>query len=102
MKNAIAIAGACFLFASGLAGCAEIQQAESFITSPSTQASIAVLKSGATALICGVANASALASIIETQYAGQSIIGTDQKVYVTSATVCTALGGTPAGTGVIP
>jgi hypothetical protein len=100
--NKIAVLAALAFGAASLAGCAELQQAEAFLTSPQTQASIAVLKSGATALICAVANASALASVIETQYAGQSIIGTDKKVYVTSADVCGALGGTVAGTGVIP
>jgi ABC-type uncharacterized transport system auxiliary subunit len=101
LKNLARLAALAFGAAS-LAGCAELQQAESFITSPQTQSTIAVLKSGARALICAVANASALASVIETQYAGQSIIGTDQKVYVTSATVCASLGGTLAGTGTIP
>jgi hypothetical protein len=98
----IALIAAFALGAAPLAGCAELQNAEAFLTSPQTQASIAVLKSGATALICAVANASALASVIETQYADQSIIGTDKKVYVTSADVCAALGGTVAGAGVIP
>lgn len=87
-----------------LAGCAELQQAETFINSPQAQQAVANLKSGATAFICAVANASALALAIEQQpgLAGQSIIGTDGKVYVTSATVCAALGGTVTGQGAIP
>ncbi len=102
MKTSALALAAALALSAGLGGCADLQQAESFITSPQTQATLAGLKSGATALICAVANASALASVIEANYAGQSIIGTDQKVYVTSATVCTALGGTVAGTGIIP
>jgi hypothetical protein len=89
---------------SALAACTQLQQAENFITSSQTQQSIAVLKSGVAAFICAVANASALAGAIESQpgMAGQSMIGTDGKVYVTSATVCAALGGTVAGQGVVP
>jgi hypothetical protein len=92
------------LGAIGLSACAELQQAETFINSPQTQQAIATLKSGTTAFICAVANASALALAIEQQpgLAGQSTIGTDGKVYVTSAAVCTALGGTVAGQGAIP
>ena len=100
MKLRVLVAAA--LAAASLAGCAELQQAENFITSPQTQQTVASLKSGAEALDCAIANASDLAYTIETQYAGQSIIGTDGKVYVTSAAVCKALGGTAAGLGTIP
>jgi hypothetical protein len=92
------------LSAAALAGCAELQQAENFINAPATQLTVANLESGATALVCAVANASALAGVIEATpgLAGQSIIGTDGKVYVVSATVCAALGGIVAGRGTIP
>jgi hypothetical protein len=89
-----------------LAGCASVesglQSAVNFINAPATQQAEAELKSGADALVCAVADASGLAETIEQKYAGQSVIGTDGKVYVISATVCTALGGTVAGQGVIP
>jgi hypothetical protein len=90
--------------AASLGACAELQQAENFITSPQTQQSIAVLKSGAAAFICAVADASAVAGAIDAQpgMADQSMIGTDGKVYVTSAAVCTALGGQVSGQGVVP
>lgn len=101
MKKFI-LAAATALSAAFLAGCAELQQAENFINSASTQQSVVTLELGAKALVCAIANVSALAYTIETQYAGQSIIGTDGKVYVTSAAICTALGGTAAGTGTIP
>lgn len=98
MKHSIIAVAVC----TALAGCAELQQAESFLASPQTQTSIAVLESGAEALVCAVASASALAYTIETHFAGQSVIGTDGKIYVTSAAVCTALGGTVSGAGTIP
>jgi hypothetical protein len=103
MKKHVVLAGLA-MGASALAACAELQQAENFITSPQTRQSIAVLKSGAAAFICAVADASALAGAIEAQpgMAGQSMIGTDGKVYVTSAAVCTALGGQVSGQGVVP
>ena len=104
-KEAILVSGiAVGLTMSFLGGCAELQQAENFVTSQQTQQTIATLQSGVTALICDVADASALALDIETQpgLAGQSIIGSDGKVYVVSSKVCTALGGSLAGQGKIP
>lgn len=90
-----------------LSGCAEFDQvvdgAVAWIDAPKTQQAISSLKSGATALTCAVADASAVAGEIESGVgAGQSIIGTDGKVYVASATVCAALGGTVGPAAIIP
>ncbi len=90
-----------------LAGCAgfdeTMNKAVSWIDAPATQQAIASLKSGVTAFTCAVANVSAVAQQIEAGAgAGQSIIGTDGKVYVGSSTVCAALGGTLGPLAVIP
>lgn len=93
--------------AASLGGCAEfdnaIDGAVAFIDAPKTQQAFSSLRSGATAFTCAVANVAAIASEIESGVgAGQSVIGTDGKVYVASATVCAALGGTLGPTTVIP
>jgi hypothetical protein len=90
-----------------LAGCADfdetVNKAVAWIDAPGTQQAISSLKSGVTAFTCAVANVSAVAQQIETGVgAGQSIIGTDGKVYVASSGVCVALGGTLGPTAVIP
>ena len=105
MKHLL-LAGAIAL-AFSLGGCAEfdaaINNAVAFIDAPKTQQAISSLQSGATALTCPVADVSAIAGEIESGVgAGQSIIGADGKVYVASATVCTALGGTVGPAAVIP
>ncbi len=88
--------------ASGLCGCAEIDQAESFLTSPKTVQAVATLKAGASAFVCSVANAALVAQQIESAInAGKSIQGTDGKLYVSSAIVCSSLGGTVTGSGVV-
>jgi hypothetical protein len=88
-------------------GCAEfdnvIDNAVAFFDAPKTQQAIASLTSGATALTCAVADLSVVTGEIEAGVgAGQSMIGTDGKVYVASATVCAALGGTVGAAAVIP
>ncbi len=105
MKHLL-LAGAMAL-ASTLCGCAEfdnaIDGAVAFIDAPKTQQALSSLKSGATAFTCAVADVSAVAAQIESGAgAGQSMIGTDGKVYVASATVCAALGGAIGPTAVIP
>ena len=105
MKRVLS-AGALAL-AFGLGGCADFDQAINnaiaFIDAPATQQAIGTLKSGVTAFTCAVADASAVAKQIEEGVgAGQSLIGTDGKVYVASATVCAALGGTLGPSAVIP
>ena len=105
MKHLL-LAGAIAL-AFSLGGCAEfdaaINGAVNWIDAPKTQQALSSLRSGATALTCGVADVSAVAGEIETGVgAGKSLIGTDGKVYVASATICTALGGTLGPTAVIP
>jgi hypothetical protein len=95
------------LLAFCLAGCAgfdeTVNKAVSWIDAPATQQAISSLKSGVTAFTCAVADVSAVAQQIEAGVgAGQSIIGTDGKVYVGSSTVCAALGGTLGPQAVIP
>jgi hypothetical protein len=90
-----------------IGGCAAfdhaVNGAVAWIDAPATQQAIGSLKSGVTALTCAVANVSAVAQLIEQGVgAGQSLIGTDGKVYVASASVCTALGGAVGPTAVIP
>jgi|GEM_PF-2454619 len=88
--------------ASCLGGCTEIDQAETFLTSPKTVQAVATLKAGASAFVCSVANAALVAQQIESAInAGQSVQGTDGKLYVSSAIVCSSLGGTVTGTGVV-
>ncbi len=106
MKTLQAIAGTMVL-ALCLGGCAEfdtaVNGAVAWIDSAKTQQALGSLKSGATAFSCAVANVSAIAAQIEAGAgAGQSMIGTDGKVYVTSATVCAALGGVAGPAAVIP
>jgi hypothetical protein len=105
MKYSV-LAGALAL-AFCLAGCAEfddsVNKAVAWIDAPATQRAINSLKSGVTAFTCAVANVSAVAQQIEAGVgAGQSIIGTDGKVYVASSAVCAALGGTLGPQAVIP
>jgi hypothetical protein len=93
--------------AIALAGCAAfddaVNSAVAWIDAPATQQAIGSLKSGVTALTCAVADVSAVAQQIEQGVgAGQSLIGTDGKVYVASAQVCATLGGTAGPTAVIP
>jgi hypothetical protein len=96
MKHLL-FAGAMAL-AFSIGGCAEfdkaINGAVAWIDAPATQQALASLKSGASAFTCAVADVSAVASEVESGVgAGQSIIGTDGKVYVASTTICAALGG---------
>jgi hypothetical protein len=88
--------------ALGLAGCAEIEKAEDFLTNPKTVQAVATLKAGASAFICSVADAALVAQQVEAAIqAGQSVQGTDGKLYVSSAIVCASLGGTVTGSGVV-
>ncbi len=75
-----------------LASCADfdetVNKAVSWIDAPSTQQAISSLKSGVTAFTCAVANVGAIAQQIEEGVgAGQSIIGTEGKIYVGSSMV---------------
>lgn len=105
MKHLL-LAGAVAL-ASSLCGCAEfdnaVNNAVAWIDAPNTQQALGSLKSGATAFTCTVADVSAVAAEIESGVgAGQSVIGTDGKVYAASATVCAALGGNVGPMAVVP
>jgi len=97
-----AFAFACLTSALGLTGCSEISKIEDFLTSPKTLQAASRLKNGASALVCSVADAALVAQQIEDAIsAGQSVRGTDGKLYVSSAIVCSALGGSVSGTGVV-
>jgi hypothetical protein len=90
------------MIALGFCGCAEVEKAEDFLTSSKTIQAAAALRSGASAFICSVANAALIAQQVEaTIDAGQSVQGTDGKLYVSSAIVCSSLGGTVTGKGVV-
>ncbi len=85
-----------------LGGCAEVERFEAFINSPATQQAAATLEKGATALVCSIANAASVAAQVEAAInAGQSVQGTDGKLYVSSAIVCSSLGGKVLGSGVV-
>jgi hypothetical protein len=72
----------------GLCGCAEVEKFEDFVNSPATQQAAATLEKGATALVCSIANAAAVAAQVEAAInAGQSVQGTDGKLYVSSSIV---------------
>jgi hypothetical protein len=106
MKTQAAFAGALAL-ALSLGGCAAFDNAidntVAWIDSAKTQEALTSLKSGATAFTCAVANASAIAGEIEAGVgAGQSVIGTDGKIYVASSAACAALGGTVGPKAVVP
>lgn len=100
-KMAFALAlGAVAGFA--LTGCAEVEKVEDFLTSPKTVQAVATLKAGASAFICSVADAALVAQQVEAAIAaGQSVQGTDGKLYVSSSIVCASLGGTVTGSGVV-
>ncbi len=80
-----------------------INNAVAWIDAPATQQAIGSLRSGVIAFTCAVADASAVAKEIEFGVgAGQSLIGTDGKVYVASAAACAAVGGTLGPQAVVP
>lgn len=88
--------------ALGLGGCAEVEKLEDFLTNPKTVQAVAALRAGASAFVCSVADAALVAQQVEAAIAaGQSVQGTDGKLYVSSSIVCASLGGTVTGTGVV-
>ena len=90
-----------------LSGCAQIangiNQVNGALTSPAANQAIANLKVGSQALLCALANASAIAGPLETAVnSGQAAVKDTQDVYVVSATLCAALGGSVIATVTIP
>ncbi len=80
----------------------EFDKFETWATSSQGQATVAALKVGSQAIVCDIAAGAALAGSIESSIsAGQSVQGTDGKIYTVSAQVCQAMGGAPSGTGVV-
>ncbi len=99
MEFALALVAICSF---GLAGCAEVEKVEDFLTNPKTVQAVATLKAGASALVCSVADAALVAQQVEAAIAaGESVQGTDGKLYVSSSIICASLGGTVTGTGVV-
>ncbi len=97
-----AFAFACLGLASGLSGCAEFDRFETWASSPKGQATVAALKAGSQAIVCDIAAGAALAGTIEASInAGQSVQGTDGKIYTVSVQVCQAMGGASGGTAVV-
>ena len=97
--------------AIAMAGCSSITTAVNDInalagalSSPSATQAALNLKAGAEALVCQVADVSALAGQIEKQGLGSTVLVKDTTdLYVLSAPVCTALGGSVmSGTVVVP
>jgi hypothetical protein len=100
-KHAIALV--CLASAAlALGGCAEFDKFETWATSAKGQATVAALKAGSQAIVCDIAAGAALAGNIEASInAGQSVQGTDGKIYTVSSQVCQAMGGTSGGTAVV-
>lgn len=105
----ILIIGAACGASFALAACAQLQEAEDFITSPETAQTVAVLTQVSDVIICDISKVAKVAGKVE-QAAGAdaSWIGTTGKVAAGSATVCKALGGVagatvkaPAGASVV-
>lgn len=89
-----------------LCGCAQvasgINQVNGALTSPAANQAVANLKAGAQAIVCSIANISAVATQINADVkAGSAVIKDTQTVYVVSSDVCKALGGTVTGTAVV-
>ena len=95
-----------FAFASvltlALSGCAEFERFTAALSSPQTTHAFANLRAGATAMVCALSSAAALAGRVEQAVdAGQAVVGTTGKVYVASSIVCASLGGVVTGAAVV-
>ena len=74
-----------------------------WFASPATTAAVQNIEVVAEALICEIGSAAALSATIMQQVgAGQSTLGTTNKIYVASSTICSAMGGTVVGTASAP
>ena len=90
-----------------LSGCAQIangiNQINAALTSPAANQAVANLKAGSQALLCGVANVSAVAGSVEAAVrSGQAIVRDTQDIYVVSGTLCYALGGSIIAAVTVP
>lgn len=90
-----------------LSGCAQIangiNQINAALTSPAADKAVANLKAGSQALLCGVANVSAVAGSVEAAVrSGQAIVRDTQDIYVVSGTLCYALGGSIIAAVTVP
>lgn len=108
-RNLIVIAPVALAIA--LAGCSSVTTAVNDInaftgalSSPSANQAAANLKAGAEALVCQVADVSALAGEIEKQGLGSKVLVKDTTdLYTASSAVCAALGGSALpGTVTVP
>ena len=94
----LAFAGA-LLCALALSACAELDRVAATLTSPQTTQAVASLRAGASALVCGLSSAAAVASRVEQAVdAGTAFIDTTGRAYVASSIVCASLGGVVTGT----
>ena len=88
--------------AAALAGCSStgssvvnaVNSVTGALSSPSANQAAANLKAGALAIVCHVADVSAIAGQIEQQGLGSKVLAKDTTdVYAASSAVCAALGG---------
>lgn len=85
-----------FYVCGALAGCAQLTAVVNWIDDPNTIQAAAQLRGWTQIIACGVSDAAALATKIETAInTGSAIQDTSGNIYTGSALVCTALGGTP-------
>jgi len=103
MKKLLIRAAAPLCLAASLAGCSTLQNdfnsASTWLTSPQAAADAQTFKTGATGLVCQIANMAALSGAIASQVnAGKAFQTTDGKVVTVSSDVCSALSGTVTGT----
>jgi len=102
MKKLLIRAAAPLCLGASLAGCSTLQNdfnsASTWLASPQA-AAVQTFKTGATGLVCQIANMAALSGAIASQVnAGQAFQTTDGKVVTISSDVCSALSGTVTGT----
>jgi hypothetical protein len=84
--------------AGALGGCAAMNSATAWLSSPQTAKAADTLRSGAIAFSCDIANSAALAAKIETAVkANQAVIDATGAVYTVSSAVCVGLGGVTRG-----
>jgi len=105
--NKLALLGALSLAALSLAGCAQIangiNEVSSALTSPQTTQAVANLKAGSQAILCAVADVSAVGEALTNALkAKQAIVADAQDVYVVSGALCVSLGGKVVSTVTVP
>lgn len=95
--------------ALAFAGCAQVDQFETFVTSSKTQATVAVLAKATVVVLCDISAVAQVTNEVgQAVNADKSFLGTTNKIYAGSSTACTGLGGlvqgmvsAPAGAAVV-